>query len=329
MAKLKDIAQKTGVSIRTVTRALYGSGPVDASRKQDILTAARELGYRPNRIARSLKTGKKHQITAVISNMNELTTKKLAASECVLRDAGYELNIVFTAGTGKTDKQPDAIADRILDYRPGGVMLFPGTDTGRAGMIQVLRESHIPIVAVDPHRRFRGADSVRIDRQQGVYESVHYLAEKGYQNIAYLGSRSANRLNGYHRALKELNRGPYILPEQGNGGQFERGRQAAAGCVRNHTVPDAIQAYTDEYALGFLAGMHDHSLTVPRDCALVGFDNRRESGLSSPPLTTVSQPNEEVGRKAAHLLLSRISGEETEDPVTVILPTRLVIRETA
>lgn len=332
MASLKEIAESTGLSIRTVSRALRGVGSVKGGTRERILECARRLNYRPNLAARSLRTGKSHNLTVLVPTTDELAMNKIAAFEETTREAGYTVDVSFvTGGVAGNPEAAQVLLEQVLMKRPAGVMQITAVESPDFSLTDKLLEAGIPTVCID----FRHAKtaSVCVDRQQGVYESVHYLARTGRKRIAFLGpvdlKHARTRLDGYDRALQELEQEPQYL-STGKADTFQAGREAALVFLSMATRPDAVQVHTDLMALGFLAGLYGHGVCVPRDVAVVGFDNRGASALSAPPLTTVAQPNRDVGRCAAELLLRKISGQRApHGGWSVVLPTRLEIRETA
>jgi len=329
MATLKDIATACGVSIRTVTRALKENGYVAQPLKDRVRAEAQRLGYRPSRIARSLKTRQSFEVAVVLWNADELHLAKIAGLEHALRAHGYTVNILYASGRPGAEDDIPAPVEELLHHRPAAVAAFAGPRFDKQADGPRLEEASIPFVVFDVYDP--GVDSVRVDRPQGVREAVLYLGRQGHQRIAYLGcAADVNRLQGYHAAMGELGLVPQLLELPDDRGRFDGAREFAATFARLEDRPTAVQAYSDETALGFLAGLQAQGVRVPEDVALVGFDNRMAAGWASPPLTTVAQPNWEVGQAAAEILLAKIAG--TPPPAggwSRSVPTRLVVRESA
>jgi LacI family transcriptional regulator len=326
MASLKQIARKAGVSIRTASRALRGSGYVGAGTREKVLGAAKELGYRPNRAARSLRTRRSYEVAVVAWSMDELHMAKVAGFERTLRDADYAVTVLFGREPPGQDA-PHELIGELIARRPAAAAAFPSGDAPIGDWVAALADAAIPYVVFDTTAE---ADTIRIDRQQGVYEAVLYLAAKGRKRIAYLGTRAdATRLVGYHRALEQLGREPIYI-DLGSGSRRDAARDAARAFAELTPRPDAVQAFSDEVAMAFLAGLHDRGVAVPDDVALVGFDDRWAARLCWPPLTTVAQPNWDVGVAAAEMVLRKIAGEAPPPGGwSRSLPTRLVVRESA
>jgi DNA-binding LacI/PurR family transcriptional regulator len=336
MAVLKDVALEAGCSIRTANRVLKENGYASADVKERVLAAAKKVNYRPNRTAQSLKTRKSYEIMVASYSLEELHIEKIAGFENALRKSGYSVSILFSASKQwkyEYEKVSDII-DEIRYRNPAAVAVFRGKEVDEVHFAEQMNSQNIPYVIFDsPHNI--DVNSVKIDRQQGVYEAILYLAAKGYKNIAYLGFQTdSSRVTGYERALAELQREPVFVPfadDSDMHDQFSAGRNAAKDFIKMNPKPDAVQAYTDVMALGFMAGLNDAGLRAPNDVAVVGFDDRRAASMSSPPLTTVAQPNLEVGEAAAEMLLDAIENpaKARKKISTVTIPTRLVVRESA
>ncbi|MBN1670829.1 MAG: LacI family DNA-binding transcriptional regulator [Kiritimatiellae bacterium] len=363
MAHLKDIAEAAGVSIRTVSRVLKNNGYVAAGKRERIEQIAKKLGYRPNRIAQSLRTQRSYHVGFIVRSANELHAQKVVAFSQVLRHAGYLVDALFEGA----EDFPAACAEFIGElgnWNPAGMAFLPGTNRGLRPLVRRLEADGMPYIAMDTEEP--GVDAVRVDRERGVYEGVRYLAGKGRERIAYLGAKTdTNRLGGYTRALAELKRKPVFIPidprapkyrEQAvlPAGQasdriadretieflvhqrgmqlthFLAGRDAARAFAAMTPRPDAVQAFSDVVASGFLAGLMDLGIAVPAEVAVVGFDNRLAASLCWPPLTTVAQPNWEVGVAAAEILLKKMAGEpRPKGGWTTRIPCRLIVRESA
>lgn len=319
MTSLKDISEAAGVSIRTVGRVLKGQEYVQASTRKTVVEAAKRLGYRPNRAAQALKTGRTFEIVAVLNSLDELHLAKLAALQEIVQENGYSVHVVF----GHRDNSEPAIwAQAALSIMPAGVVIFPPY-VSDAGNIKSLFP--MPCVAIDAD--VVGVPCVHIDRPEGVYRAVRRLAASGRRRIAYMGRECPSRLDGYRRALAEIDLQPIelIVPETGS--EYEAIR--AAFEIFRHAAPDGVQVYSDVMAMGLLRCLHENGYRVPEDVAVVGFDDRQVAGLSWPPLTTVAQPNRAVGEAAGKMILEMIENDGETQVHNKVIPTKLIVRESA
>jgi LacI family transcriptional regulator len=249
---------------------------------------------------------------------------KLVAFERTLRRAGYSVHIFFApAETKATDVSE--VTNALMARRPAGVGLFHDyREVVAGGVVDRLSAAGIPTVVLDLRRDAPG-DGVLVDRPQGVYEAVMYLARTGRRHVAYLGPVSdRSRLDGYERAMLELGQPPLIIPMHG-------ATEAAVDQLLSlQPRPDAVQTYSDVVAMDVLAALHKRGVRVPAEMAVVGFDDRAFAAFSWPKLTTVAQPNADVGAAGAEILLAQIAGQTAPDGRWIrSCPTRLVVRESA
>lgn len=315
MVSLKDIAAITGVSIRTVNRALRNDGYVREDIRKQVLEITQRLGYRPHLAARTLKTGRSSEISAIIGSLDELHMEKMLAFERTLRAAGYSVHILFGPHDASDDLETDRVLRALTDRRPAAAALFPQAHVPVARAVAQFDLLRIPYVVLDAMDE--STDNVGIDRQQGVYESVNYLISVGRRNVAYLGYTSdrpgdyvsgRTRLDGYERAMRARGLPQRVFAIEPHVSESDGGRKAIDAFLAAVPRPDAVQVYTDVMAAAFMASLHDHGIRIPEEVAVIGFDNRRVAELCWPRLTTVSQANQEVGVAAADMLLGKMAG---------------------
>ncbi len=327
MTSLKDVAEAAGVSSRTVNRVLKQRGRVAEETRQHVLKTVAALGYAPNPTAQSLRTGRSMEIDVLIASHDELSMAKMEAFERTLRNHGYATTVLFCSGSErKAEIVHEALRTLVL-RRPAGAAFFrlPPELLNQASATLVT--AGLPCIGIDcPQGPY---PNIIIDRPQGVYEAVHYLHSSGRRRIAYFGPpHDRTRLDGYERAISELNLAPVTVeaPAKENS-HIEEAIDQLLAC---NPRPDAVQVFSDVLAMQLLAELHRRGVRVPNDIAVIGFDDRAVATLAWPKLTTVAQPNREVGEAAAEALLARI---ENESPPPAggsrSLPTTLVIRESA
>lgn len=313
----------------TVSRTIRGERYVKASTARKVRRACARMGYRPNLPARSLRTRRSHDFAVIAWSRDELHLAKLVAMERVFRDAGYPVTVHFGQPDGA--KGSSELLDYICCRRPLAVALLPGPRQAVDMAIRELRGRDIPFVFLDPYPiRISGpsVDRVEIDRQQGVYEAVMHLAQRGYKRLMYMGPADETRLAGYKSAMAALGREPLCLELPHELDRYMTGRNATPRFLALRPRPDSVQLFSDEMALGFIAGLKEAGLRIPEDVAVVGFDNRRVATLCWPQLTTVAQPNDDAGQYAAETLLQKASGAAPPPGGwSRVFPTRLLIRQ--
>lgn len=348
MATLRDIATEVGVSIRTVTRALSGTGYVRSDVRERILAVAERLGYRPDPVAQSLRLGRSRQIVVVSYSVDELHMAKIASLEQRVRPMGYSVSVMIAR---REDLESDLLVPEIRSRKPSGVAVIGHLQLDLTPLAAALYASGVPCVPVDAKSRFPG---VLIDRPAGVADAAAHLVDSGRRRIVYAGpADSSSRIDGFTRAMREHDREPLLYAP----GDDHSADVLIAGVLDAYPDVDAVQAYSDEWALELLAGLHRRGIRVPDDVAVVGFDDRWAASHSWPRLTTVAQPGDEIGAAVAELLvgqrrpllegligpdgkaasvvhaksadgLLRMPSEQTPAADPIWIPTRLVIRET-
>lgn len=328
MATLKDIAQATGLSMNTVSRAIRGSGYVSLKTAELVRKTVKELDYHPNRAAQDLRRRKSRQITVVAESYDYLHIEKLAAIKEYAANCGYTMGVHFTS-EDYPQSTFSALLPDILEQNPAGLIIIASSGF-IIGKVRELRKK-MPCVMIT----FDGVpdiDCVYIDRFGGVYDSIRYLYGKGRRRIVFCETfRSRNRKLGYQKAVRELGLPELIIP--GNLKSLPEIRKDGVRIAKEMAAwenpPDAVQT-SDYMASGLLAGFAEAGIAVPQDIAVLGFDDRELAGMLNPPLTTLAQPSAEVGRISAQMLFERISGtQKNTSPENIRVPMHLVIRNSA
>ena len=317
MASLKDIAKRAELSINTVSRALRGSGYVSEDARGKVMRIAAELGYRPNRAARSLRFSKNYEI-AVISFIGEnrssgdqLMMEKFVGIKRRLSASGYEMHLHFLDIDNACEPANLKLLEDISGQNPAGIIII-GDGELYESIYRLMEAKQTPAVLIS-YDVIPEMDCVYIDRLQGVQDAVHYLAEKGRRKIAFAGFSGicCNRIRGYRKAIKELKLQEIIFRERSYlGSDLERIFDLAVAMSKNiagtKIRPDAVIAYSDYLAAGLVAGFRECGVKVPEEIAVIGFDNRELAAFTSPGLTTLAQPNFKAGDLAAEMLLNKI-----------------------
>ena len=327
--RIKDIAERLGVSPATVSRALSDTGLVAEPTLSRIRAAASALDYRPNVSARNLRTRRSMAVLMVVRDVgNPFYLEVMKGVEAAAREAGYAVLM------GNTEDDPDREAgyfDMLRDGHADGMILMTGTLPSKPGYADRLPDD-LPVVVALEMVEGAGLPHVQIDNEGAAAEAVRHLIALGHRRIAHITGplpqvMSARRRAGYRAAMAAAGlpvpdgyeqRGDYLL----------RGGQEA--CRRLFALPEpptAVFAANDEMAFGAIHELRRLGKEVPGDVSVVGFDDIYLSEAFYPPLTTVSQPRAEIGRAAMTLLLAILAG--TDRPGSpVLMPTTLKIRET-
>ncbi|MCZ2523289.1 LacI family DNA-binding transcriptional regulator [Streptomyces sp. NPDC059506] len=324
MASIKDVAARSGVSVATVSRALNGHPSVSPATRERVAAAAAALGYRPNAVARSLRTHQTRTLGLVISDvLNPFFTELARAVEDAARALGYSVVI------GNADEDPqlqDHHMSTLLERRIDGLLVSP-TDGGSALMTDAAA-SGTPMVFVD--RWIPGLDVpvVRADGRAAVRDLVAHLHSLGHRRLAIIAGPAATttgneRVDAFREAMREFG---LPLPEEYIGqGDFRAasGRRATARFLDLPEPPQAVFAADNLMALGAMDEIRSRGLRVPQDVALAAFDDIAWFVHTDPPITAVAQPTAELGHAAVRALIDRVEGREA---ASVTLSARLVVR---
>ncbi|MFI6062646.1 LacI family DNA-binding transcriptional regulator [Streptomyces sp. NPDC051286] len=324
MASIKDVATEAGVSVATVSRVLNDYPSVSADARTRVLAAVKALGYRPNVVARSLRTNQTRALGLVISDvLNPYFTHLARSVEEEARALGYSVII------GNADERPDLQDHHVrtlLDRRIDGLLVSP-TDGGSPLMLDAAKAG-TPMVFVD--RWIAGVDVpvVRSDGRAAVRDLVAHLCGLGHRRLAIIAGPAATttgreRVEAFRQALAEYG---LPLPDAyvGQGDfQVESGRRATERFLDLAEPPEVVFAADNLMALGALDAIRARGLRIPDDIALAAFDDIPWFVHTNPPITAIAQPTGELGRAAVRALVDRIEGRP---PESVTLPARLVAR---
>ncbi|MFE4664014.1 LacI family DNA-binding transcriptional regulator [Streptomyces sp. NPDC056716] len=324
MASIKDVAAAAGVSVATVSRVLNDHSSVSADARTRVLAVVDTLGYRPNAVARSLRTDQTRTFGLVIPDvLNPYFTELARSVEEEARSLGYSVII------GNADERPevqDHHVRTLLDRRIDGLLVAP-TEGGSSLIADAVRGG-TPMVFVD--RWIAGVDVpvVRSDGRAAVRELVAHLWSLGHRRVAIIAGPEATTTGSERVAAFREAMAAYGLPVPdvyiGQGDfQAESGRRVTAGFLALPEPPDAVFATDNLMALGALDAVRARGLRVPDDIALVAFDDIRWFVHTDPPITAIAQPTGELGRAAVRALVEVIAGRR---PDSVTLPARLVVR---
>ncbi|MCX5732933.1 MAG: LacI family DNA-binding transcriptional regulator [candidate division NC10 bacterium] len=327
MATLHDVAHLAGVSTATVSATINGTAIVSPALQEKVRKAVAELGYNPDAIARSLKTGTTRTLGLIISDIaNPFFAAVIRGIEDVANERGYALMLC------NTDERPEkerAYMQLLQSRRVDGMIMAP---VGKREDYEDLgRAMPAPVVFID-RRVPAQADAVVVDNVRGAREAVGYLLGLGHRRIGVISglpqiSTSIERLAGYHQALHEagLESDPLLLKVGYS--RLEGGYRAALELLAMPDRPTAIFASNNLMVIGLMRAVAERGLACPAAVSVVGFDDFDWASVFQPRLTTVAQPTYEMGVKAAELLFARMGGERNRERQEIVLAPQLIIRD--
>jgi len=325
-ATIAEVADAAGVSRTTVSHVLSGNRPVAEATRERVEGAIKLLGFRPNGLARSLRVRRSDTVALIIPDITNPYYPVLSRG---LDDAlpGHRTLICNTdaARTRELDFAADAF-DRHVD----GIVLV-SFQIGTADLREII-DSGLPMVSVGASIDDPRVDVVLTDDEHGAFEAARYLIGRGHGRIGMIGGAvgpGQRRAAGYRRALREGNLD--WDPELTQIAEWTRhgGQEAMRRLVALDDRPTAVFCANDLMAIGAMDVARDSGLSIPKEIALVGYDDIEAATLVSPPLTTVVNPAYEAGQAAGRLLLDRMTGRHAGERREAVLRARLVKRGSA
>jgi LacI family transcriptional regulator len=319
-ATIHEVAERAGVSVATVSRALGGYPDVAAPTRAAVREAAQALGYRPAAAARTIRLGRSGLVGAFLNHCdpageNLQPIGRLVAASLAEHLAAEGLGVLSFE---RVDGLLDEMAARQLD----AAVLVAISDRALEGVD--LAAAPCPVIGVDT----AAAIEVRGDHARGIELAVEHLAQLGHRRIGYAGAQTftvagRERLRGFRAAVARLGLdGDRRLEHEGDYSEGS-GRAAAAALLALDPPPTAIVAVADMVAGGICAAAAERGLRVPDDLSVVGFDDLPFAEVMSPPLTTVRQDTDELGALAAQAVRAAF---EDDTPRTILAAPALVVR---
>jgi LacI family transcriptional regulator len=329
MPTIKDVARAAGVSITTVSHVINSTRFVSEELRARVQAALEELDYRPNILARSLRSGETKTIGLVVPDNSNLFFAEIARTvEDLGFAAGY--SVILCNSDDNLDKEAAYI--EVLTAKQVDGVVFIASGSSQQHVLELSQQA-IPYVVVDREVDGSLADVILVDNELGGYVATRHLIELGHRHIACVAgpsqlTPSADRVRGYRRALRES-----CIPEERClvvPGDFraQGGEAALQVLLLLSTPPSAIFACNDMMAIGVLRAARSAGLSVPGDLSVVGFDDIPLASVVSPALTTVAQPTTELAAHSVRLLLARMQNSQEELPTQrIVLEPRLIERD--
>lgn len=326
-ATLRDVAERAQVSTATASRALTGARPVSDAVAKQVRQAVEELGYTGNGIASALRRSRTDTIGMVVPSIaNPFFTSLVESVEHVLQDAGRQLFLC----SSRSDAALEAQRLRSLVARQvDGIIVSPVHGSASAPAV-AQAAAQLPMVQVDRRTDEVAGDWVGVDDDAALRLVLEHLADQGVKSAAFVSSRLTNssteqRQASFRRHAARLGIG--VLEDQVLLGEYSIawGRAAGEHLLTGGALPDAVVCADDLIALGVLQACSVIGVDVPGQMSVTGFDDIPFAALSSPPLTTVRQPQQEIAAKAVRLL-EQAMGENRGEPRHLALTPSLIVR---
>lgn len=350
---IKDIAREIGVSETTVSMALRDHPRISVERRRQIKDLAKRLNYRPNAVARAMRMQKSQSIGLLIVNLRtHISNLKAEAIEACMVAANYQVLVGFTQNEYRRTAE---YVQNMIAHQVDGLLIMVGGGPAEywPPLADILRNAPIPCVLVDFAFR-TGFPEVCVDRAAGMEKVAAHLIRLGHRSIACVRTESvkSEKWAGLMRGVAaepsvRLRWASLRKPGWHEEGQAANPDRTDEGLVKFDPLaieelvarkagdvaawpdrPTAVVMFSDTLAMAFINGLHRAGLRVPQDISVTGFDDADEARFFDPALTTVHQPREEVGQKAADMLLRlmRQKRNVNGDAERILLVPELVVR---
>ena len=322
---METVAERAGVSRALVSLVMNNSPKVSDAKRQAVLEAAAELGYRPNLHARNLAQQRTKTIGMIINDIhNPFFAEVVYGVESAAEEHG--LDVLILNGGRDAERERRAVETHLQFQVEALVLVGP-----KLSDEDILRASYVvPTVVVAAGRDHPGVDTVTTDDEVGAHLAVDHLIALGHTDIVHIdGATNISgipRARGYEKAMRSAGLVPRIL----RGGDDEADAEApVVELIETDAVPTAIFAFNDLIAAGTLSTLDSAGLRVPDDVSVVGYDNTFIAALTHMSLTAVNQPRHQMGRLAIRTILERIDDGRTEPARIDLAPTLAVRASTA
>jgi LacI family transcriptional regulator len=339
---IRDVARESGYSASTVSIVLNNaplSRYIPEDTKGRIQAAARRLGYRPNPLARSLRSQRSNIVGVMVFDITDpFCTPILRGLENALYQASY---LSLLADAHNEPHRFERYLEMLLDRRVEGLIVIANWLVTDIKVLADLTEKQVPTVIAGRAFEIENISTVSVDNEGGAALALEHLCGLGHREIAFLrgpktlassgqrwkGIRNFAQSVGLRLDVKRIVELPESLDPNSS---FEAGAQLTADLLRGRKSFSALVAYDDITALGALRALKKKGLRVPEDCSVVGFDDVAQASLSAPSLTTVRQPMEAMGSMSVGMMLDAIKAMERKKSMPVVrrkIPAELVVRE--
>jgi LacI family transcriptional regulator len=325
---IKDVAREAGVSIATVSRVLNDIDVVNEDTKKKVLDAIKKLGYRPNIVARSLKTQRTKTIGILVPDISSGFYPEIVRGAEDVANI-YDYNVILCNSDFDYDKEKDYL--RVLKEKMVDGVIYMSSSLEEESL-DIINDLDLKTVLVETKDSEERLPSVTIDNVEATYEATKYLLDKGIKNIAFVGveKNSINawgyRFLGYERALKEagieVDEELVFLKNL----KYKTGHDAAATFLKSNKKIEGIICASDEIAMGVINGLREKGINTPEDVSVIGFNNNAVASYFYPKLTTISQPSYDMGSVAMRMLIKILNNKALEED-QYVLDHKLIQRE--
>jgi LacI family transcriptional regulator len=326
---MKRIAAELGVSVTTVSKVLNHHADIGHATRERVLAKVEELGYQPNAVARSLTLRRTNTLGVVIPDlMHSFFVEIVSGIESIVSERGYGLLLCCSAESAKKER---AELEMLRSRQVDGLVVASANSSGNTKLLQELQALGRALVMIDrdDHPKVRCHRVLTDDVKVGRLATEHLLSA-GRRAVAHIAGPAVVHAQRREQGYREAMRARGIEPKPGwiaaGGFMEDDGYRAMKRLLEGRARVDSVVAANDPAAIGAMKAIWDSGLSVPDDIAVVGAGNVVHSDLLRVPLTTVSWSKEDLGRRAAELIMDQI-GPHPDGPFRrVIIPPELIVR---
>lgn len=326
VATIKDVAKASGLSVATVSRAINNSTSISKHTYDSVMRAINDLNYQPNLLGRNLRRTETRMVLVLLPTIsNPFYARIVKGIEDIAHKNGYNIMLCNT----DSDKQREKIYLNLLRSRLSDGVIFMEPELDKEEITKI--GESFPVVQCCEYKEGSGVSHVSINNFAAAYDAVKHLISLGHNKIGLISSSNRfistiQRENAYIKALKDSGLSfSKSMIKYGDYG-FKSGLLATKQFLENKEKPTAIFAISDIMAIGAIKAVKEAKMKVPNDVAIMGFDDVSFASMCDPLLTTISQPQYDLGCVAMQLLLKCIKGE-MKKPEYIFLEHELIIRE--
>lgn len=331
---IHDIARELNVSATTVSFVINGKANekrISEDVRNKVLDYVKLVGYQPNMVAKSLRTGRTNIIGMLVEDISDPFFSSISRGvESIAYRHGYK---IFFASTENDTEKTKALIQVFRERRVDAYIIAP--PRGVENEIRGLMEDNVPVILFDRYLPSLPTSTVIIDNFSGAYQAVKHLEENGFSNIAFITLESEQtqmqaRLQGYIKAIEESVQAPLIIKLPYKQSHDLDAERLVQQFIKEHDKLDAIVFATNYLAINGLKAIRNLGLSIPDDVGVVGFDDNTHFYLFTPSITAVAQPVDEISEEVVKQLLDALSNEkENKKRRTVTLPVKLVVRNSS
>ena len=329
---IHDISKALNIDSSTVSRALNNSPRVSKKTKEKIANKANELGYQRNSLASNLRTNRTNTIGVIVPRISRhFFARVIAGIEQTAYEAGFNVMICQSLESFDREKK---LMGALHSNRVDGILISISMQTTNYDHLQAYKNHGGPIVFFDRPCDLPNCSNINIDDFQASFDATQHLISKGCKNIAHFSGPQEvelyrNRKKGYLAALKKNNievNNDHIIESR----LTENDGVASAKIIKELKIIDGIYAANDTSAISAIQYMKSINIKIPQDIAVVGFNNDPISAVIEPSLTTIDQPDFEMGKIASTLLLDQIKNKtDHSEKQSRILTSQLIVRNSS